>query len=112
MYVCIYVCLSVCIFVPGVGNGNPFQCSCLENPMDRGAWWTTVHGVAKSWTPLNNCIHIYLYVCIYVYTHLYKVDNFIFGMQSNIYRKFDIQSNNRGFLSPSLELNISRKPSC
>ena len=35
---------------PGEGNGNPFQYSCLENPMDRGAWWATVHGVAKSWT--------------------------------------------------------------
>jgi len=34
---------------PGVGNGNPLQYSCLENPMDRGAWWGTVHGVAKSW---------------------------------------------------------------
>ena len=34
----------------GGGNGNPFQYSCLENPMDRGAWWATVHGVAKSWT--------------------------------------------------------------
>ena len=29
------------------GNGNPLQYSCLENPMDRGAWWATVHGVAK-----------------------------------------------------------------
>ena len=35
---------------PGEGNGNPFQYSCLENPMDRGAWQTTVHGVGKSWT--------------------------------------------------------------
>ena len=35
---------------PGGGQGNPLQCSCLENPMDRGAWWATVHGVAKSWT--------------------------------------------------------------
>ena len=35
---------------PGVGNGNPPQYSCLENPMDRGTWWLTVHGVAKSWT--------------------------------------------------------------
>ena len=35
---------------PGEGNGNPFQDSCLENPMDRGAWWDTVHGAAKSWT--------------------------------------------------------------
>ena len=34
---------------PGAGNGNPLQYSCLENPMDRGAWWVTVHWVAKSW---------------------------------------------------------------
>ena len=32
---------------PGEGNGTPLQYSCLENPMDRGAWWATVHGVAK-----------------------------------------------------------------
>ena len=32
----------------GEGNGNPLQYSCLENPLDRGAWWTTVHGVAES----------------------------------------------------------------
>ena len=32
---------------PGVGNGNPLQYSCLENPMDRGAWQATVHGVSK-----------------------------------------------------------------
>ena len=35
---------------PGEGNGNPFQYSCLGNPMHRGAWWTIVHQVAKSWT--------------------------------------------------------------
>ena len=34
---------------PGEGNGYPLQYSCLENSMDRGAWWATVHGVAKSW---------------------------------------------------------------
>ena len=33
---------------PGEGNGNPLQYSCLENPMDRGAWWDTVHGVTQS----------------------------------------------------------------
>ena len=33
---------------PGEGNGNPLQYSCLENPMDGGAWWATVHQVAKS----------------------------------------------------------------
>ena len=32
---------------PGVGNGNLLQCSCLGNPMDRGAWWALVHGVTK-----------------------------------------------------------------
>ena len=32
---------------PGEGNGNPLQYSCLENPMDGGAWWATVHGVAE-----------------------------------------------------------------
>ena len=39
---------------PGNGNGNPLQYSYLENPMDRGAWWATVHGVAKSRTPLSD----------------------------------------------------------
>ena len=38
---------------PEAGNGNPLQYSCLENPMDRGVWWVTVHGVAKSRTQLN-----------------------------------------------------------
>ena len=35
---------------PGGGHGNPLQGSCLENPMDRGAWWAAVHGVTKSQT--------------------------------------------------------------
>ena len=37
----------------GEGNGNPFPCSCLENPRDGGAWWATVYGVAQSWTRLT-----------------------------------------------------------
>ena len=39
---------------PGVGKGNPLQYACLGNPMDRGAWWATVHRVAKSRTQLSN----------------------------------------------------------
>ena len=35
---------------PGRGNGNPLQYSCMESPIDRGIWWGTVLGVAKSWT--------------------------------------------------------------
>ena len=38
---------------PGGGHGDPLQCSCLENPVDRGAFWATVHGVAESWTRLK-----------------------------------------------------------
>ena len=38
----------------GEGNGTPLQCSCLENPMDGGAWWAIVHGVAKSRTRLSD----------------------------------------------------------
>ena len=37
----------------GEGNGNPLQCSCLENPVDGGAWWAAVYGVAQSWTRLK-----------------------------------------------------------
>ena len=39
---------------PGEGNGNPLQYSCLENPMDRGAWWVIVYGVTKSRTLLSD----------------------------------------------------------
>ena len=62
---------------PGEGNSNSLQYSCLENPMDRGAWWATVHGVAKSQTRLSDftihknvlllCLPIYL--CTVLYEH-------------------------------------------
>ena len=39
---------------PGEGNGSPPQFSCLENPVDRGAWWATVHRVAESWTRFSD----------------------------------------------------------
>ena len=47
---------------PGEGNGNPLQCSCLENPMDGGAWWATIHGVAKSRTQLSNLTSLHFVV--------------------------------------------------
>ena len=37
----------------GEGNGNPLQCSCLENPRDGGAWWAAIYGVAQNWTRLK-----------------------------------------------------------
>ena len=47
---------------PGEGNGNPLQYFCLENPMDEGAWWTLVHGVAKSWTRLSDFTFTFTFV--------------------------------------------------
>ena len=38
----------------GKGNGSPLRYSCLGNPIDRGTWWATVHGVTKSWTQLSD----------------------------------------------------------
>ena len=50
-----FICLFAYLFIYiGEGNGNPLQYSCLENPMDGGACWATVHGVAKSRTRLSN----------------------------------------------------------
>ena len=45
----------------GRGHGNSLQYPCLENPMDRGAWWATFHGVTKSWTQLSNSMHAISY---------------------------------------------------
>ena len=48
------VLLGFLVAQTGEGNGNPLQHSCLENPMDGGAWWAAVHGVAESRTRLND----------------------------------------------------------
>ena len=53
MYMCVYIYIYR---KRGEGNGTPFQYSCLEKPMDGGAWWATVHGVAKSRTRLSDFI--------------------------------------------------------
>ena len=66
---------------PGEGNGNPLQYSCLENPMDRGAWWATVHGVAKSriwlsdFTSLHSTwnVHFFLVGQYLLYMTLYVI---------------------------------------
>ena len=48
----------------GEGNGTPLQYSCLENPMDGGAWWAAVHGVAKSQTRLSDLTLTFHFSCI------------------------------------------------
>ena len=46
--------IQILVHLIGPGNGTPLQYSCLENPMDGGAWWAAVHGVTKSWTRLSD----------------------------------------------------------
>ena len=67
---------------PGIGNGNPLQYSCLENFMGRGAWWSTVHGVAKSQTEQLNthtqrlsnearaCTERSVFLALFIYIYL------------------------------------------
>ena len=60
---------------PGGGHGNPLQYSCLENPMDRGAWRATVHRVAKSWARLKGLspLAAHVHICVFIYKKiLYK----------------------------------------
>ena len=57
---------------PGEGNGSPLKYSCLENSMDRGSWWATVHGVLKNQTQLSNYTHTHTHTC----THA-QLDNIL-----------------------------------
>ena len=57
---------------PRVGNGNSLPYFCLENSIDRGAWWSTVHGVAKSWTPFST------HACQMLYTEISQQVSYIF----------------------------------
>ena len=83
--------ISLSLSCIGEGNGNPLQCSCLENPRDRGVWWAAVSGVAQSWTWLKRLsisisivgLHCsvsfrytakwlsYAYICIYFFQILF-----------------------------------------
>ena len=66
----------------GVGNGNPLQYSCLENSMDRGVWWVTVHGVTKNWIwlssnyVLSTCVILHVFnwtVCTLIKLHKHSL---------------------------------------
>ena len=69
----------------GEGNGNPLQCSCLENPRDRGAFWAAVYGVAQSRTRLKRLSSSSreIYLCLYVF-----VDIFTFISMTNYKKRF------------------------
>ena len=69
---------------PGIGNGNPLQYSCLENPMDRGTWQATVHAVTESDT--TECMHIRTHTCTHVPVGAFHIGSYVFfGMTSPIF---------------------------
>ena len=66
---------------PGGGHGNPLHPSCLENPLDRGAWRAAVDGVTKSWTHLS-CL-LYLSAHTHTHTHTHTVSGINTGISVN-----------------------------
>ena len=68
---------------PGGEHGNPLQYSCLENPMDRGAWWATVHGVTKSRTRLRT-EHAHTFISLTLIKHRITRENQITKNSSNL----------------------------
>ena len=54
-----FIFVSICLTYYREGDGTPLQYSCLETPMDGGAWWAAIHGVAKSWTRLSEFTFIF-----------------------------------------------------
>ena len=60
---------------PGEGNGNPFQYSCLGNPMNRGDWWATVHGVGHNWVT-NTLSEELLFMCIISVNIYHLIQNY------------------------------------
>ena len=72
MYIYIYTEYNyICTY--GEDNGSPLQCPCLENPLDRGAWWAAVHGVAQSLTRLKRlsvAAWHSMYILYYAYLYM------------------------------------------
>ena len=68
---------SQCIVYLGVGNDNMLQYSCMDNTMDRGNWWVTIHGVAKSPAQFSNWVYNLYWRIVYI--HLRKISFFVFG---------------------------------
>ena len=69
---------------PGEGNGNPLQYSCLENPMDQGAWWATVHGVAKNQTRLSDFTSLHFTPLHFTSLHFTSLHHFLLSLKSKL----------------------------
>ena len=62
IYSYMFLFLNICMYLNGEGNGTPLQHSCLENPMDAGAWWAAVYGVTKSRTWLSDFLSLFTFM--------------------------------------------------
>ena len=91
---------------PGEGNGNPLQYSCLENPMDKGTWWATVHGVTKSWTWLSE-FHSLTIIIIKPHFYSNKFQLYILGNLGSVKYSFQRHGvcNWRGVVTAYVYLN-------
>ena len=79
---------------PGEGNGNPLQYCCLENPVDRAAWWAAVHGVAKSLTRLSDFPFTFHFNSFYLSVLIYNTGIKIILIPF-LYRVVEIKNNFR-----------------
>ena len=96
---------------PGERHSNPLQYSCLENHMDRGAWWATVYGVSKSRTRLSNLAHVHAFLHLPTDTHTRQVLPFDFQkLTLKIYFKDILHTKDRNYLYIIL-LKVSLKNS-
>ena len=93
---------------PEEGNGKPFQCSCLENPMDRGDWWAKVHSITKSWAQLRNSHFYFSRATITQYHRLGGLNNRNSFSHHSKGQKIKVKV----FLLRSLSLICRRLPSC
>ena len=87
---------------PAGGHGNPLQYSCLENPMDRGAWWATVHRVTKSQTRLKR---LSMHACIHPHTqtHSHWIEQLTLNHRISYMRKFNATAKNVNMMSNSIK---------
>ena len=70
---------------PGVGNDNPLQYSCLENSMDRGAWWDTIPAVTKSQTWLSTHTHTHTHTCMCILTFSLFITKNVYVIKHDLY---------------------------
>ena len=95
---------------PGEGNGNSLQYSCLENPMDRGAWWATVHRVTKNHTGLKR---LNMQACIFMtnFPRVLKLQyHYLSANLNKIKRKIKLPSDYRALLAQAMLLQMLSLP--